>query len=135
VLNLQWELVRPSGANAPKGERSFSRVCHTHLLAKISLLTIFGASAIWLKCRERNPWFKRGTIFREALGVLRTAEGPLTSREIAEAMLAAHGVTDASRKAVSDLAGSVQSSMTNNDGRAVVRHGEGMPSRWALTRP
>src|SRR5436189_6487835 len=32
--------------------------------------------------RRRNPWFKRGALFREAIGVMRTAEGPLSTREI-----------------------------------------------------
>jgi hypothetical protein len=29
-----------------------------------------------------NPWFKRGTLFRDALGVLRDAAGPLKARDI-----------------------------------------------------
>ncbi|MFZ3224055.1 MAG: hypothetical protein WA230_00920, partial [Xanthobacteraceae bacterium] len=28
--------------------------------------------------QQTNPWFKRGTLFREALGVLRTATVPMT---------------------------------------------------------
>ncbi len=31
-----------------------------------------------------NPWFKRGTLVRHALDVLRKAQGPLTAREITE---------------------------------------------------
>ena len=41
---------------------------------------------------QGNPWFKRGTLFREALGVLRVAAGPMTIREITEAVLKAKGV-------------------------------------------
>jgi len=45
-----------------------------------------------------NPWFKRGTLFRGALDVLRTANAPMTVREVTDAMLAAKGVTDAHKK-------------------------------------
>lgn len=92
----------------------------------------FNLRPVAVKRRKLNPWFKRGTIFRHAMDVLRVATGPLTSREIAEAMLAARGVKDASSEAVAALAGSVQSSMTNHDGKAVVRHGEGAPAKWSL---
>src|ERR1700730_7508685 len=34
---------------------------------------------------QGNPWFKRGTLFRQALDVLRSVTGALTVREIADA--------------------------------------------------
>ena len=63
---------------------------------------------IAVRRRKPNPWFKRGTVFRHALDVLRTAEELLTARQIAERMITAKGVTDASAKAVRDLAGSIK---------------------------
>jgi hypothetical protein len=33
-----------------------------------------------------NPWFKRGTMFRTTLDALRAAAGPLTVREIVDAI-------------------------------------------------
>ncbi|HEX8167514.1 MAG TPA: hypothetical protein VF601_17240 [Beijerinckiaceae bacterium] len=92
----------------------------------------FNLRPVAVKRRKLNPWFKRGTIFRHAMDVLREATGPLTSREIAERMLAARGIQDAPREVVAALAVSVQSSMTNHDGKAVARHGEGTPSRWRI---
>ena len=41
---------------------------------------------------KANPWFKRGTLFRSALGVMRTASEPLTVRQIVDRMLAAKGI-------------------------------------------
>src|SRR3954451_25178328 len=38
---------------------------------------------------KANPWFKRGTLFRTALGVMRAASEPLTVAEIVDRMLAA----------------------------------------------
>jgi hypothetical protein len=38
--------------------------------------------------------FERGTLFRHALDVLRTAEEPLTTREVVLAMLQARGLSE-----------------------------------------
>jgi hypothetical protein len=78
-----------------------------------------------------NAWFRRGTILPRALDVLREAKAPLTAREIAEAMLVAKGARDnASPKALRSLIASVQTSLTNQDDKTVMRIGEGMPMRW-----
>jgi len=94
----------------------------------------FNLRPVAVKRRKPNPWFKRGTIYRHAVEVLRVAEGPLTSREIATRMLAAKGVTDLSDlSAVRDVVGSVQSCMVAHEGQGVRRHGDGMPARWVAT--
>ena len=50
----------------------------------------FNARTISARRRQKtNPWFKRGTLFREALDVLRTATGPLTVAELTAGVLAA----------------------------------------------
>jgi hypothetical protein len=92
----------------------------------------FNLRSIAVRRRKPNPWFRRGTVYREALDVLRAAKGPMTGREIAEAMLAARGITDVPRRKVSDLGQSVLSSFQNHKDRAVVVVGEGTPARWAL---
>ncbi len=52
----------------------------------------FSCRAISSKRRvQGNPWFKRGTLFRQALEVLRIAPGPLTVKEITDAVLASKG--------------------------------------------
>ena len=80
-----------------------------------------------------NAWFKRGTIIRGALDVLRKAQTPLTAREIAERMLAAKGARDdASPKAVHNLIASVQMSLQNHDGKSVRRVGMEIPRRWGI---
>jgi hypothetical protein len=78
-----------------------------------------------------NPWFKRGTLYRHALDVLRQAKEPLTVREIVERMLAAKGVTDATSKAVIGLMGGVHAALMNHDGETVVRVGAA-PVRWKI---
>src|ERR1700692_3428429 len=37
--------------------------------------------------QKTNPWFKRGTLFREALGIMRNHPEGLTARQIADAVL------------------------------------------------
>lgn len=89
---------------------------------------------IAVKRRTPNPWFKRGTVYRSAVDVLRTAETPLTAREIADRMLAAKGVTDAEPAAVTDLSGSVNSSLQNHKGKGVRQANDGsFPARWSIS--
>ena len=79
-----------------------------------------------------NGLFKRGTILRNALDVLRKAQGPLTAREVTEHMLAMRGVPAPDAKAMRGLIASVQTSLQNHDGKTVMRLGEGMPGKWGL---
>jgi hypothetical protein len=74
--------------------------------------------------------FKRGTLFRHALDVLRPAAEPLTTREVVLAMLKANGIVEPSAKQVSDLYGGVQSSLRSGNGKSVARVGEGACMRW-----
>jgi hypothetical protein len=78
-----------------------------------------------------NGIFKRGTILRHALDVLRKAQGPLTAREITERLLAERRAT-LTPKVMRSLIASVQTSLVNHDGKTVARVGEGMPGRWAI---
>jgi hypothetical protein len=79
-----------------------------------------------------NPWFKRGTMFRYALDALRTAAGPLTVRELTEAVMAAKGIADASPKQRSNLEAALRSCLETNAGKTVQRAGEGVPRRWKI---
>src|SRR6202035_1409946 len=49
----------------------------------------FNVASIAAKRRNKsNPWFKRGTLFRSAVDVMRRATEPMTPREIATALIA-----------------------------------------------
>jgi hypothetical protein len=90
----------------------------------------FSVAAIAAKRRNKsNPWFKRGTLFRSAVDVLRRAAVPMTAREIAEAMIADRA-PQATRKQAIDLQAAVLAALRKRNGGAVV--GEGSPSRWRL---
>jgi hypothetical protein len=92
----------------------------------------FNLQSIAVRRRKPNPWFRRGTVYRAALEVLRAAPGPMTAREIAEAMLAAKGITGVPRRQISSLGQGVLSSFRNHKDRAVVVVGDGLPARWTL---
>jgi hypothetical protein len=76
-----------------------------------------------------NPWFRRGTLFRSAVDVLRTATAPMTVNEIAKAVLAAKGVKDATRKQFLGIEAGVRASLENHAGGMVERVGDGVPRR------
>jgi hypothetical protein len=63
---------------------------------------------------------------------LRTAEQPLTAREIAERVLEAHNIKAPDKAALADLIGTINSSLRNHDGKGVQRVNEGSPARWRL---
>ncbi len=79
----------------------------------------------------RNPWFKRGTIFRLVLGVLKDATAPMSGEEIAVALLRSKGIAEPSREDRWRLFGTVDSSLRNNEGKSVVGD-DGRPKRWAI---
>lgn len=104
-----------------------------HVEAVLKLLQPgYNLAAITVRRRKPNPWFKRGTVLRHVLEVLRTAEAPMTAREIADRMLATAGITDPDKGEVHKLVGSVSSAMISNRGRSFIVHNEGSPFRWSL---
>jgi hypothetical protein len=82
--------------------------------------------------QKTNPWFKRGTLFREALDAMRKAAGPLTVGEITASVLAAKGIRDATVKQRNGIAARIRSCLETNAGRTVQRVGEGVPKRWQI---
>ncbi len=108
----------------------------TSMLAVEHVIKIFNPDynvrTISVRRRQKtNPWFKRGTLFREALGVLRKATAPMTVTEIAAVMLAAQGV-EPTRKQRLGIEAGVRCSLENHAGKTVQRVGEGVPKRWTV---
>ncbi len=128
---LHAELGGKILANKKEAIRLTADMKHVEAVLKM-LDPAYSVRSISVRRRKLNPWFKRGTVFRHALEVLRNAPAPLTAREITMAMLRAIGVTSPDPKAARDLIGGVQASLQNNIGKTVRRVGEGMPARWKL---
>ena len=90
----------------------------------------FSVAGIAAKRRNKsNPWFKRGTLFRSAVDVLRRARAPMTAREIADALLA-DKTPQATRKQVMDVQAAILAALRKRDGESVT--GEGSPAKWSL---
>jgi hypothetical protein len=90
----------------------------------------FSVASIAAKRRNKsNPWFKRGTLFRSAVDVLRRASSPMTPREIASALIA-DKAAPATRRQFMDLTAAIHAALRKRDGVTVV--GEGAPARWRL---
>jgi hypothetical protein len=84
----------------------------------------FNIKSIAAKRRNRsNPWFKRGTLFRSAVDVLRRASGPNdAAREIAQNLIA-DKAAPATRKQFMDLAAAIHATLRKRDGVTVVSEG------------
>jgi hypothetical protein len=92
----------------------------------------FDVRSISAKRRNKsNSWFRRGTLFRSAVDVLRRAEAPMTAREIAESLIAGKAL-QATRKQAIDLQAAILVALRKRGGGAVV--GEGAPERWSLAK-
>jgi hypothetical protein len=92
----------------------------------------YSLRAISVKRRQPNPWFKRGSVYRRAVDVLRTATEPLTARDIVERVLAAANLKRPDKAALAHLTGSILASLRNQKGNGIERTNEGAPARWRL---
>ena len=82
---------------------------------------------------KANPWFRRGTLFRSALDIMRGASEPLTVAEIVDRMLTAKGVTSARMDQIRGLQSAVLASLRNREGKGRVQMADNrIPARWVL---
>ena len=88
---LHSELGGPILENKEETQRLAGQMLHVEAVIKM-LDPTYNLRRIAVKRRKFNPWFKRGTVYRRAVDVLRTATEPLTAREIAERVLAAANI-------------------------------------------
>lgn len=130
---LHAELAGKILDNKVEAQRLRAKMKHVEEVLKL-LQPGYDTRPIAVRRRKPNPWFKRGTVFRTAVDALRRAEAPLSTMEIARRMVAAKGVANASKKAVRDLAGAVQSSLRNHKGGTVIAHDQMRPTLWSLSQ-
>src|SRR6202166_3348553 len=110
--------------NKEEAQRLAGQMLHVEAVIKM-LDPTYNLRRISVKRRKPNPWFKRGTVYRRAVDVLRMATEPLTAREIAERVL-----TEPNKAALADLTGSILASLRNHVGKGIQRTNEGAPARW-----
>jgi hypothetical protein len=106
-----------------------------HVEAVIKLLDPdYNLARITVKRRKANGWFKRGTMYRKALDILRTAEQPLTATDIAWKMLAAAGRKDANKTDAQVVAQGILRGLLSHNGKGVQNVAEGKPAKWTLAK-
>jgi len=131
LLRLHSDIAGRLLDNKKQADRLRSDMKHVEAVIKM-FDPAFSARGIAVRRRKLNPWFKRGTLFRHALDVLREAQGPLTARQITERVLAAKGIS-ATPQQTADLISGVRASLENHEGKSVAR-AEGHPARWGLVK-
>jgi hypothetical protein len=79
-----------------------------------------------------NTWFKRGTMFRSAVDVMRRAGTPMTARQIADALIEAKAPQQATRKQAIDIQAAILAALRKRKRNGGTVVGEGAPARWRL---
>ena len=131
LARLHAELGGKIKANRSEVKKLATDMKHVEAVLKL-LDPAFNVRGIAPRRRNnKNPWFKKGEVFRNVIDVLRRASAPMTAREITEALLRSRGV-EPETKHVRYLFGGVQASLRNHEGKTVERIGEGMPARWKI---
>ena len=83
---------------------------------------------------KSNPWFRRGTLFRSALDIMRDTSEPLTVAEIVDRMLAVKGVTSARMDQIRGMQSAILASLRNREGKGRVQIADNrIPARWELS--
>jgi len=129
LTQLHAELAGKIETNRKSGDKLRSQMVQVEAVMKM-LDPDFNARAISAKRRNvGNPWFRRGTMFRSAVDVLRRAGTPMTAREITDALIAGKA-PQATRKQAIVLQAAILAALRKRNGGPVV--GEGAPARWRL---
>jgi hypothetical protein len=103
-----------------------------HVEAVIKMLDpSYNLGRITVKRRKPNKWFKRGTLYRRAMDVLRTATEAMTAMEIGTAVLKFEGI-EASPEDARSVSLGIQHSLKNHEGKGVRRTNDGSPAKWSL---
>ena len=132
LTQLHAELAGKIEGNRKSGDKLRSQMVQVEAVMKM-LDPDFNARAISAKRRNTgNPWFKRGTLYRGAIDVLRRSGEPMTADDICRALLAGKK-PEPSRKQESGLQAAILVSLRDHVGKGIERVGETRPARWRLS--
>lgn len=135
AINTLERLHMELGGQILENRQRYEELSHQmrHVEAVIKMLDPgYNLARITVKRRQPNKWFKRGTLYRRALDVLRTAEQPMTAIEIAWKVLEVADIKDADKAAAQSVGLSIQHSLKNHEGKGVQIVGEARPARWVI---
>ncbi|HLK83376.1 MAG TPA: hypothetical protein VKT99_18055 [Xanthobacteraceae bacterium] len=132
LVRLHADIGGRIKANREEANRLADDMRHVEAVLKMFDPTFCVRAIAARRRRQGNPWFKRGTLFRQALEVLRGAAEPMTAKEITAAVLASKGIMDATDKQHAGLQAGIRTSLEDHAGKTVERVGDGVPRRWRL---
>ncbi|HXQ53773.1 MAG TPA: hypothetical protein VN802_21955 [Stellaceae bacterium] len=132
LVRLHAELGGKIKDNRREAKRLAQDMKHVEAVLKM-LEPDFNLRGISTRRRyERHAPFTRGKGTRHIMDTLRVATEPLTSSQIAEAVLQKGGIAEPSPKEIAIARGSVHSTLRRYQGKSVEAVGEGFPIRWRL---
>lgn len=133
LLKLHADLGGQINANKEKELKLMEQMRHVEAVIKIYAPDFNTAVISPRRRKQGNAWFKRGTMFRHVLNVLREASGvPLTVRAITDAVVTANGIGDVPKKQWLMLEAAVRAGLEDHAGKTVERVGEAVPRKWRL---
>jgi hypothetical protein len=131
LTQLHAELAGKIDSNRKSGDKLRMQMMQVEAVIKM-LRPDFPINRIAPKRRNTgNPWFKRGTLYRAAIDVLRRAEKPLTAREMMLAILDGKA-PQPSRKQELDVQAAILAALRKHQGKGVETAGDGRPARWQI---
>jgi hypothetical protein len=131
LLDLHSTLGGEILRNKDEAERLRKNMQHVEAVIKM-LEPQFSLRRVAVKRRKANQWFRRGTLYRKAVDVLRTAEQPMTATDIAWAVLNKANIQTTDKKAVQALGQGIQSGLRKHKGKSVEVVNDGFPALWRL---
>jgi hypothetical protein len=132
LSQLHAELAGKIEGNRKSGDKLRAQMVQVEAVMKM-LDPEFNARAISAKRRNTgNPWFKRGTSYRSALDVLRTATALMTADDICKALLV-EKTPVATRQQENALEAAILAALRDHQGTGVETVGSERPVRWKLT--
>jgi hypothetical protein len=128
---LHMELGGKLLDNRQQAQELGEQMLHVEVCIKM-LDPTYNLARITVKRRKANGWFKRGTLYRRALDVLRKAEQPMTATDIAWKMMEAADIKNASKTDAQVVAQGILRSLISHNGKGVQNVAEGKPAKWTL---
>lgn len=131
LIRLHAELAYRIKQNADEAEKLRADMMHIEAVLKL-LSPGFSLRVISLKRKYNpNPLFKKGTIFRAVLDVLRASPEPMNAYQISDALFRSKGVLEPAKADRDRMYGAVSSSLDNHRGKTV-EGDDRRPRRWRV---
>lgn len=130
LTQLHAELAGKIDGNRKAGDRLRSQMVQVEAVMKM-LDPDFSAKAISAKRRNTgNPWFKRGTLHRAVVDVLRRSQEAMSADEVCAVLLDGKRPSP-SKTQEANLQAAILAGLRKRDGKGIEKVGD-RPQRWRL---